>query len=122
MAKIIILDDNQASSAFLKIILARHWHRISRTADIQKTTHLPSGCAPDLVLINQAFRNHSGWKMFNRLKRIAPHIPAMVFGLNQLNAANADWIVKAVEAMIGVTRTHTAGHPDSPASSPLFAG
>ena len=101
MAKIIIIDDNRASSAFLKIILTRHWHRVSRTADIQDVTNHPSNSTPDLVLINQASRNYSGWKMFNYLKRIAPQIPAMVYGLDQLNAANADWIVKAVEAVIG---------------------
>ncbi len=121
MEKIIILDDNRASSAFLKVILTRHWHRVSRTADIQKVTNHPSGSTPELVLINQAFRNHSGWKMFNHLKRIAPHIPAMVYGLDQLNAENADWIVKAIEAVIGETNSHTVRHPDSSVSSPLFA-
>jgi DNA-binding NtrC family response regulator len=121
MAKIIILDDNHASSAFLKIILTRHLHRVSRTTDIQEVTNHPSNSTPELVLINQAFRNDLGWKMFNYLKRIAPHIPAMVYGLNQLNAANADWIVKAVEAVIGETKTNIPRHPDSSVRSTLFA-
>ena len=121
MAKIIILDDDHASSAFLKIILTRHWHRVSRTADIQEVTNHPSNSTPELVLINQAFRNYSGWKMFNYLKRIAPHIPAMVYGLDQLNTANADWIVKAVEAAIGETKTNIPRHPDSSVRSTLFA-
>ena len=121
MAKIIILDDNQASSAYLKIILARHWHRVSRTADIQEVTNRPSGSTPNLVMINQAFRNHSGWAMFSHLKRIAPHIPAMVYWLDQLDAENANWIVKAIEAVIGETNSHTVRHPDSSVSSPLFA-
>ena len=121
MAKIIILDDNHASSAFLKIILTRHWHRVSRTADIQEVTNYPSNSTPELVLINQAFRNHSGWEMFNHLKLTAPHIPAMVYGIDQLNAANADWIFKAVEAVIGETKTYTTRHPDSSVHSTLFA-
>lgn len=121
MAKIIILDDNQASAAFLKIIMARHWHRVSTTARVQEVTNHPSDSTPELVLINHAFRNHSGWKMFNDLKRIAPQIPAMVYRLDQLNAANANWIVKAVEAVIGETRIHTARHLDSSVLRTLFA-
>jgi DNA-binding NtrC family response regulator len=121
MEKIIILDDNQASSAYLKIILTRHWYRVSRAADIQEVTNHPSGSTPNLVMINQAFRNHSGWEMFNHLKRIAPHIPAMVYLLDRYNAENADWIVKAVKAVIGETNRHIVRHPDSFVSSPLFA-
>ena len=122
MARIYILDDNRASFAFLKIILTRHWHRVSRIADIKKVTNHPSDSTPELVLINHSFRNHSGWEMFNHLKRIAPHIPAMVYGLDQLNAANANWIVKAVEAVIGETNIHSARHPDSSVLNTLFAG
>ncbi len=118
---IFILDDNPATSAFLKIILTRHWHRVSRIADIDRVTSHPSDAAPALVLINHAFRNRSGWEMFNHLKRIAPHIPAMVYGLDQLNAANADWIVKAVEAVVGETATYTARHPESSVLRTLFA-
>jgi DNA-binding NtrC family response regulator len=120
MAIILILDDNRATSVFLKIILTRHWHRVSRIADIKRVTSHPSGSTPELVLINHAFRNHSGWEMFNHLKRTAPHIPAMVYGLDQLNAANANWIVKAVEAVVGETNIYTARHPDSSVRSTLF--
>ncbi len=121
MARIIILDDNKATSAFLKMTLTHHRHRVSRTEDIQKVSNHSSGSTPELVLINQAFRNHSGWEMFNHLKRIIPHMPAMVYGLDQLNAVNVDWIVKAVETVIGETKNHTARHPDSSVSSTLFA-
>ena len=58
--------------------------------------------------------------MFNHLKRTAPHIPAMVYGLDQLNAANANWIVKAVEALVGETNIYTARHPDSSVRGTLF--
>jgi DNA-binding NtrC family response regulator len=120
MQKIVILDNNQASSAFLKIILARHWHQVTRVATIQEVAnHLP-GSTPSLVLINQAFGNHSGWERFNHLKRIAPHIPAMVYWLDQLNAANADWIVKAVEAVIGEMKKPSAMHMGVPVDDTRF--
>jgi DNA-binding NtrC family response regulator len=122
MATIFILDDNPATSAFLKIVLTRHWHRVSRIADIKRVTSHSSDSTPELVLINHAYRNHSGWKMFNHMKRTVPHIPAMVYGLDQLNAANADWVVKAVEAAIGETTIHPARHPDSSVLNTLFAG
>jgi len=121
MARIIILDDNRASSAYLKVILTRHWHRVSRTSDIQKVTNHPSGSTPELVMINQAFNSHSGWEMFNHLKRIAPHIPAMVYWLDQLNAENADWIVRAVEAVIGKTKNPSVVHMGASANSIIFA-
>jgi len=117
MAKIYILDDNRATSAFLKIILTRHGHRVSRREATQDVTKP----APDLILINHAFRNQSGWGVFNHLKRIAPHIPAMVYGLDQLNAANANWIVEAVETVIGGTKNHADRHPDASVRRPLFA-
>ena len=121
MAKIIILDDNQASSAFLKIILARDWHRVSSTASIQEVTNHPTDSTPELVLINQAFKRHSGWEMFNHLKRIAPHIPAMVYWLDQLNAENADWIVRAVEAVIGETKKPSVMHMGASVNGIMFA-
>ena len=101
MARIIILDDNKTGSAFLKMILARYRYCVSRTVNIQEAIHPPSHAAPHLVLINYAFGNHRGWEVFNYLKRIAGHIPALVYVLEQVNGANADWIVKAVQAVLG---------------------
>ena len=100
MARIIILDDSMASSAFLKMTLTGHRHRVSRTAMVQDVINCPSSSTPDLVLINQAFGNNSGWKIFNRLKRISPKIPAMVYVLEPLSAVNAGWIIKAVQTVV----------------------
>lgn len=100
MANIQILDDCSVASALLKLTLTRHRHRVSRTADINRSLSDPCGFVPDLVLINHSFRNHSGWEIFNRLKRSTPHIRAMVYALEQLSTTNVSWIVKAVEAAV----------------------
>lgn len=100
MGEITILDDNKASSALLKMILTRHRHQVVQTTVVHDSINTPSGHAPDLVLINQAFSRHSGWETFNHLKKTASHIPTMVYVLDQLNAADADWIVRAVETVI----------------------
>lgn len=49
MGKIVFLDDNQASSAFLKIILGHHWHRVTRAETIQEVVNYPTGSTPSLV-------------------------------------------------------------------------
>ena len=120
MADIMILDDSRASSAFLKMTLARHRHRVNRTAVIQDVINHPSGSAPDLVLINQALRNNSGWDIFNHLKRIATHIPVMVYVLDNLSTTNAAWIVEAVQEAISETTYHSARQPDASVKGMLF--
>ena len=100
MGKITILDDNKASSALLKMILTRHRHQVVQTEVVHDSISSPSGHTPDLVLINQAFSKHSGWEIFNHLRKTASHIPTMVYVLDQLNATDADWIVRAVETVI----------------------
>jgi DNA-binding response OmpR family regulator len=100
VGKITILDDNKASSALLKMILTRHRHQVVQTAVVHDSINAPSGHAPDLVLISQAFGRHSGWEIFNHLRKSASHIPTMVYVLDQLNATDAEWIVRAVETVI----------------------
>jgi len=104
VGKITILDDNKVSSALLKMILTRHRHQVVQTAVVHDSINTPSGHAPDLVLINQAFDRHSGWEIFNHLRKSASHIPTMVYVLDQLNAADADWIVRAVETVLAGKR------------------
>ncbi len=120
MAIIIILDDSRANSAFLKMRLMRHRHRVSRTALVQDVTDPPSGFLPDLVLINHAFRNDSGWEVFNYLKQIAPQIPAMVYMLEPLSTASAAWIIKAVQEAMGETKKNAAKRPDSSLNRTMF--
>jgi len=101
MAKIVILDDNKFGSAFLKLTLTRHRHRVSRIVSIQDAIRFYEGSAPDLVLVSHAFRNRSGWDAFNHLKRINPKLMVMLYALDGQSRKDADWIVEAIEAGIG---------------------
>ena len=99
MANILIIDDNRAASAFLKLYLMHHHHQVSRSVDIKDAIDPVTGVTPDMVLINQAHDNDEGWHVFAILKQAAPDVPALVYVLSSLTADNADWIVKAVAAV-----------------------
>jgi CheY-like chemotaxis protein len=100
MVCILIIDDNNAASAFLKLSLQGRCHRVIRGEDVWDAIAPGSGIVPDLVLINRDLKNHSGWQAFNFLKQAAPHLPAMVYVLEHLTAAYAGWISGAVEMVI----------------------
>lgn len=104
MANLLIIDDNKAVSAFLKLYLMRQRHRVKRSADIKAAIDSTRSNTPDLVLINQAHDNGSGWKHFDCLEHAAPDLPAMVYVLASQTTLNADWIAKAVYAAIQETR------------------
>lgn len=100
MANIMIIDDNEAASAFLKLSLMRRRHKVIRCVDIDNAMNPTSGFVPDLVLINQAMNNYSGWHEFSSLKKVVPDLPALVYALEQLTVANVDWTIRAVETVI----------------------
>lgn len=107
MAKILIIDDNKAASAFLKLMLQHDHHQVSRSREVAEATHHPRGFNPDLVLIHHAFRNNSGWQVFSDLKQIAPDLPAMVYLLEDFSAQSAGWVVGAVDAVMRERRNAT---------------
>lgn len=104
MANILIIDDNKAASAFLKLYLMRQRHQVRRSEDIQAAIDSAPGNTPDLVLINQAHDNGSGWQHFDCLEHAAQDLPAMVYVLASQTTRNVDWIAKAVDAAIQETR------------------
>jgi DNA-binding NtrC family response regulator len=95
-----IIDENETASAFLKLSLMRRRHKVIRCLDIDNAMNPTSAFVPDLVLINQAMNNYSGWHEFSSLKKIVPDLPALVYALEQLTVANVDWIIRAVETVI----------------------
>lgn len=100
MANILIIDDNKAASAYLKLTLLRQDHKISRSMDIQDAVNPVDGVFPDLVLINHAYNDYSGWKTFDYLKQIVPNLAAVVYMLEELIISNTEWIGKSVQQVI----------------------
>ena len=113
MASVLIIDDNRAKSAFLKISLMRERHQVRRSRDIGEAIHPSGGAVPDLVLINRATENVTGWDIFNHLKQLAPDLPAMVYVLEKNSFASVGWICKAVEAACEETDSPIAPHAAS---------
>jgi hypothetical protein len=82
----------------------RQRHQVRRSEDIQAAIDSAPGNTPDLVLINQAHDNGSGWQHFDCLEHAAQDLPAMVYVLASQTTRNVDWIAKAVDAAIQETR------------------
>lgn len=100
MKTILILDDNKACSATLKMTLMSKGYKVSRTADVQFLINHAWNDEFDLLLINYAIRNACGWMVFNHLSQAIPHQPAMVYVMDHPDASSAAWIAKAVDAAI----------------------
>lgn len=104
MGNILVLDDNKACSAVLKMTLMRHGYRVSRAVEVQEVIDHAERGEFDLLLINHDHGNACGWTVFNQLNRIVPHLPAMVYVMANPYAATATWIAKAVDAVIWETK------------------
>ncbi|WP_155302196.1 response regulator [Desulfosarcina widdelii] len=100
MANVLIIDDNKTTAAILKITLSRQLHHVRRSEDIRDAIYPADSSQPDLVLINQAAKNFSGWKTFNYLKQIRPSLPAIVYVLEHPTTSGAQWICKVVDAVL----------------------
>lgn len=100
MKTILILDDNKACSATLKMTLMRKGYKARRTTDVQFIINNAWNNEFELLLINYAHGNARGWKVFNHLSRIIPHLPAMVYAMDHPDTSTAVWITKAVDAVI----------------------
>lgn len=110
MASVLIIDDNRSKSAFLKIALMRHGHAVYRSQDIGNAFPPRNGRIPDLVLINHATNNSTGWELFNALKQVAPDLPAMVYVLEYNCFYSTDAICKAVHAVCEETHAAPYSH------------
>lgn len=99
MASVLIIDDNRPKSAFLKISLMGKRHQVRRSQDIREAIDPIDGRDFDVVLINQATDDCTGWELFNHLKQLAPEVPTMVYVLETNCFYSADWICRAVEAV-----------------------
>ncbi|BBO74578.1 hypothetical protein DSCW_19950 [Desulfosarcina widdelii] len=100
MANVLIIDDNTTTAAILRITLSRQLHIVGRSEDIRDAINPVDVSGPDLVLINQAFKNSSGWEIFNYLKQIKPNLPAIVYVLEHPTTSGAQWVCKVVEAVL----------------------
>ena len=100
MTTILILDDNKACSAALKMKLMSRGYQVSRTMDVQYVINHAWNDEFDLLIINHAHGDACGWKVFNHLARIVPHLPAMVYVMDHPSASTALWIAEAVDSVI----------------------
>ena len=100
MENLLILDDNKACSACLKMTLMSQGYQVSRTPDVQYVINHAWNDEFDLLLINHAHGKACGWEVFNHLAWIVPQLPAMVYVMDHPRTATATWIAKAVDAVI----------------------
>jgi DNA-binding NtrC family response regulator len=111
MKTILILDDNKACSATLKMSLMNKGYEVHRTTKVQLLVNPAWNDKFDLILINFAFANASGWVVFNHFSQVSPHLPAMVYVMDHPDTSTTVWIVRAVEAVINETNHHSSRWP-----------
>ena len=99
MRTILILDDNKACSATLKMTLMGRGYRICRTMEVQYVIDHACSTEFDLLLVNHAYHKACGWDVFNHLARVVPHLPVMVYVMDHPDTSAAGWIARAVDAV-----------------------
>lgn len=97
MAKIIIIDDNRATGAFLKIALEQEDFQVTLVAQERDAIVRYKVCNACLVMINQTCRQCGGWTIFNDIKRIDGEMPLMLYFLTNFRLADIAWIIRAVK-------------------------
>ena len=113
MTNILIIDDNPAKAAFLKMSLVRSRHKVKQSRDIIEAVFPDHGKVPNLVLINQAMQNFTGWELYFYLKQIMPGLPVMVYVMESNCIEAAGWICKAVDAVCEETHAIPDSHPST---------
>ena len=108
MKTILILDDNKACSATLKMRLMSKGYEVNRTTKVQLLIDHAWNDQFDLILINFAFANASGWVVFNHLSQVMPHLPAMVYVMDHPDPSTVVWIARAVDAVICETNHNSS--------------
>jgi DNA-binding response OmpR family regulator len=97
MPKILLVDDSRFVGAFLKKALEYEGHQVvwmPDEHDAEKCCHRFPG---HLVLVNHAYRNHSGWAVFNGLKQKNQKLPIMLYLLDDCKLSSLTWVVRAVD-------------------------
>lgn len=97
MSKILLVDDSRFVGAFLKKALEYEGHHVEWVLD-EHDAEKCCRCFPEyLVLVNHAYRNRSGWAVFNRLKHNNHNLPIMLYLLDDCKLSSLTWVVRAVD-------------------------
>lgn len=98
MSKILLVDDNRFVGAFLKKALEYEGHQVVWVPDEQHDAEKCCRRFPGhLVLVNHAYRNHSGWTVFNQLKQKNQNLPIMLYLLDDCKLSSLTWVFRAVD-------------------------
>ena len=114
MSIVMIIDDNRAKSAYLKMAFTRHGFNVQRVDTYRDAASKAALNLPDLILINHQFETDRGWDIFYALTYAFPHQPILLFTLEHMRTQDTDWIIEAATKAIRDTGLwgleHTGSH------------
>lgn len=77
---ILCVNHNEQELSVLKFMLSTNGYRVFAAVSGQEAIGLFAGLQVDLVLADLALPQMGGKQLVERLKRIAPHVPMILFG------------------------------------------
>ena len=118
MSHVLIMDPNRSVCVLLKQALEAEGHRVSMTHTIQ-WRHAPDRFPkPDLVMINNADGDRSGWETYQRIKEQDGTAALMVYNLDQWSLSAAKWVIEAAhEALKSLIKPGRAPQLTGPVSA-----
>jgi CheY-like chemotaxis protein len=96
MAKVLVIEDDEANQEVVTRFLLREGHRVLHAMDGLKGVALAKSEVPDLILMDLNLPQLDGWEATRRIKAdpVTAHIPIIVLTAHAL----ASDVTKALEA------------------------
>ena len=104
MTKIIIVDNNHVTGAFLKNALEQETYRVTCVPDAPGALMVCRIWRPNLVMVRHTCRGRCGWTIFNQLKQMNSRMPLMLYLLDSTYLAGANWVIRAVHEVLACKR------------------
>jgi DNA-binding response OmpR family regulator len=97
MAVILIVDENTSVGVLLKRELKAHGHQVFAVDSVENPMFSSILALTDLIMINKACKNDSGWDIFNKLDDGHQSAAAMVYVLESWSQISVRWIIAAAQ-------------------------
>lgn len=78
MHRVLIAEDDLATRSLLDRVLSGKGYCVETTADGRVAVEMVGRTLPDLLIIDLLMPGLTGWSVFARVRRQAPHLPILV--------------------------------------------
>ena len=104
MIQVLIIEENTALGVLLKREFAAERYQVSVAPAVDMTAIGDQLLAADIVLINHACGNGSGWDIYRQIKMKYQKMTVMLYVLESWSQNSVKWIMKAVREALNDTQ------------------